>query len=156
MTINRTRTNRTRFAASLLAAGALALAACGGDDDSGDAAAAEPPPTTAAAAPAVNAEIAVTAGTSSLGDILVGENGLTVYGFTNDIDARPTCFDACADAWPPVLVGPDWNVGPDLDLGIFATIDRGDGTTQLVAGKWPLYYFAGDAAPGDVNGQNSG
>ncbi|MEM9608012.1 MAG: hypothetical protein AAGA99_11370, partial [Actinomycetota bacterium] len=150
------RTTRTRFAAGLLAVGALTLAACGGDSDSDSSAAAAPPPTTAAAAPAVNAEIAVTAGTSSLGDILVGEDGLTVYGFTNDIDARPTCFDACADAWPPVLVGPDWNVGPDLDLGIFATIDRGDGTTQLVAGKWPLYYFAGDAAPGDVNGQGSG
>ena len=27
---------------------------------------------------------------------------------------------------------------------------------QLKAGKWPLYRFAGDEAPGDVNGQGSG
>ena len=33
---------------------------------------------------------------------------------------------------------------------------REDGTQQLVAGRWPLYYFSGDTAPGDVNGQGSG
>ena len=26
----------------------------------------------------------------------------------------------------------------------------------MKAGTWPLYRFAGDAAPGDVNGQGSG
>ena len=31
-----------------------------------------------------------------------------------------------------------------------------DGTFQLKAGAWPLYLFAGDAAPGDINGQGSG
>ena len=27
---------------------------------------------------------------------------------------------------------------------------------QLKAGKWPLYLFAGDAGPGETNGQGSG
>ena len=27
---------------------------------------------------------------------------------------------------------------------------------MLKAGAWPLYRFAGDAAPGDTNGQGSG
>jgi predicted lipoprotein with Yx(FWY)xxD motif len=27
---------------------------------------------------------------------------------------------------------------------------------MLKVGKWPLYRFAGDAAPGDTNGQGSG
>ena len=27
---------------------------------------------------------------------------------------------------------------------------------MLKVGKWPLYRFAGDAAPGDINGQGSG
>ena len=27
---------------------------------------------------------------------------------------------------------------------------------MIAAGKWPLYRFAGDASPGDTNGQGSG
>jgi predicted lipoprotein with Yx(FWY)xxD motif len=95
-------------------------------------------------------------GESPAGDILVGANGLAVYGFTNDTAAASTCYGTCADAWPPVIVGPDWTVGPGLDTGIFATTVREDGQLQLVAGKWPLYYYQGDATPGDVNGQGSG
>jgi predicted lipoprotein with Yx(FWY)xxD motif len=38
---------------------------------------------------------------------------------------------------------------------VFTVVTRADGTHQLQAGKWPLYTFAGDAAPGDVNGQGS-
>jgi predicted lipoprotein with Yx(FWY)xxD motif len=34
-------------------------------------------------------------------------------------------------------------------------VSRPDGSHQLKAGKWPLYRFAGDAAPGDVNGQGT-
>ncbi|MDH3684065.1 MAG: hypothetical protein OEV40_29440 [Acidimicrobiia bacterium] len=55
-----------------------------------------------------------------------------------------------------MIVDPDWTVAPDLDSGIFATTTRHDGQLQLVAGKWPLYRFTGDAAPGDSNGQGSG
>jgi predicted lipoprotein with Yx(FWY)xxD motif len=35
-------------------------------------------------------------------------------------------------------------------------VTRPDGTYQLKAGKWPLYRFSGDGAPGDVNGQGFG
>jgi hypothetical protein len=30
---------------------------------------------------------------------------------------------------------------------------RSDGSSQVTYGGWPLYYYSGDAAPGDVNGQ---
>jgi hypothetical protein len=35
-------------------------------------------------------------------------------------------------------------------------VPRDDGTFQQRAGVWPLYRFAGDAAPGETNGQGSG
>lgn len=145
---------RSRLVASVLA-GTIIFTACGGDSvpiaQAPDAPSAEAP----AVAPVLGG-IAATAGATDLGEILVGEDGLTLYGFTNDIDAISACYGTCADAWPPVIVDQDFEVAPGLDTGIFATTTRDDGSLQLVAGKWPLYFFAGDAAPGDVNGQGSG
>jgi len=143
-----------RTIGGLVAAATLALtAACGGDD-----AETSGPSTTQPAAAGASAGDAVAArsGDSDLGEILVGENGLTLYGFTNDTDGTSTCTGTCAEAWPPVLVGADWTVGPGLDSGVFSTIRREDGSEQLVAGQWPLYYYSGDSAAGDLNGQSSG
>jgi predicted lipoprotein with Yx(FWY)xxD motif len=136
---------------------ALVAAACGSDAEP-NAAVTDTAAPAAAAAPAADqpATIDVLAGSSDLGEILVGPDGLTLYGFTNDVNAASTCYGTCADAWPPVIVSDDWTAGPGLDFGIFATTVREDGQSQLVAGKWPLYWFAGDAVPGDVNGQGSG
>jgi predicted lipoprotein with Yx(FWY)xxD motif len=151
---------RSLRASTPLALGALAsltlLAACGGDDASVSPATAAPataPVTTAA--PASTGPV-VKSGESELGDILTSTDGLTLYGFTNDVDAISACYGTCADAWPPVIVPVDFEVGPGLDEGIFATTVREDGTLQLVAGRFPLYEFAGDAAPGDLKGQRSG
>ncbi len=108
------------------------------------------------APPAPPAGPSATIGSSDLGELLVGSNGLTLYGFTNDVDAASTCSGTCAEAWPPVIVDADFAVAPGLDVGIFATTVRDDGQFQLVAGKWPLYFFAGDAVPGDITGQGSG
>ncbi|MDH3684551.1 MAG: hypothetical protein OEV40_31920 [Acidimicrobiia bacterium] len=131
----------------------LLLAACAGTSTSDDTA---NQIDTLAPPPAEIASIDVKSGSSPLGDILIGPEGLTLYAFTNDIEATSTCYGTCADAWPPVIVDLDWTAGPGLDFGIFATTLREDGQLQLVAGPWPLYYFAGDGAPGDVNGQGSG
>ncbi len=92
---------------------------------------------------------------TELGDVLVDAGGLTLYGFTKDANGVPTCEDACAEAWPPLLVdGPELPAG--LDPAVYSVVERGDGGQQLKAGKWPLYRFSGDANPGETNGQGSG
>jgi predicted lipoprotein with Yx(FWY)xxD motif len=98
---------------------------------------------------------AVFIGETPLGVALTDADGFTLYGFKNDGDGHPTCNDACADAWPPLLV--DGDTLPDgLDPAVFSIVDRDDGSHQLKAGKWPLYRFAGDDEPGQTNGQGSG
>jgi predicted lipoprotein with Yx(FWY)xxD motif len=142
----------------LAALAAVGLAACGGGSNDATPATAPPAPAESApaTAPAVTSTIAVKVADSQAGKILIGTDGKTLYGFTNDVAATSTCYSTCATAWPPVLVGSEWAVGPGLDSGVFSTISRQDGTTQLVAGKFPLYEYSGDAAPGDTNGQGSG
>ena len=131
---------------------ALLATGCGG----GATPEAAPPAPAATQAPAAGENVAVRLGESALGPVLVGTDGRVLYGFTNDVNGQSTCVGTCADAWPPVLVNPDWIVGPNLDSGVFSSVDRPDGTKQLVAGKWPLYYFSGDSTGTDLNGQSSG
>jgi predicted lipoprotein with Yx(FWY)xxD motif len=146
----------------------VVAAGCGRSDDDDDITAGAPAPapaaaaapTTAAPVPAAESPpgvaIGAKLGESDLGQLLASTDGLTLYGFTNDAKARSSCYGTCAELWPPVIVDEDWTVGPGLDAGIFATTVREDGSLQLVAGKWPLYTYGGDAAPGDLTGQGSG
>lgn len=91
------------------------------------------------------------------GQILVDAECRTLYVFSQDVDGEPTCVDDCAGNWPPLLVT-DEAVPPladELDPSVFSIVEHPDGA-QLKVGDWPLYYFANDAAPGDVNGQGVG
>lgn len=137
-----------------IGAAALALAACGGGYGSDEPSTAADE-SDAAAAPEAAADAPVGQGDTGLGTVLVDAEGLTLYGLTDDTGGVPTCDGACAEAWPPLTVdGPDLPAG--LDPGLYNVVERSDGTFQLAAGEWPLYRFAGDAAPGDTNGQGSG
>lgn len=174
---------RTRLAISV-AAIALVAAACGSDDSSdetespaataavttaaadttaaeattapaggeyGDPATTAAPATTgAAAADGVSVEVSDT----SLGEILTSD-GLTLYIFTPDEGGTPTCVDACASVWPPLL-GSAGAAGAGLDADQLTVVDRPDGTKQLAYAGWPLYFYAEDQAAGDVTGQGVG
>jgi predicted lipoprotein with Yx(FWY)xxD motif len=90
---------------------------------------------------------------ASLGEILTGANGLTLYTHAGDGPTVSTCAGACATAWPPLAVAaggqPSAAAGVTGSLG---TLTRSDGTIQATYGGMPLYYWQGDAKPGDVTG----
>ena len=130
-----------------LGAIALALGACGGSDSDGS--------SSAGAGAGAPEAATVSEADSDLGAVLVDADGFTLYGLTDDTDGVSTCEDACAEAWPPLTVD-SAELPANLDADLFRVIERSDGTFQLQAGAWPLYRFAGDTAPGDVNGQGSG
>nr|MBA3982124.1 hypothetical protein [Acidimicrobiia bacterium] len=102
-----------------------------------------------------SADADVAMGESGLGPVLVNGEGLTLYAFMNDTEGEPTCVDDCAGTWPPALVDGEPNFGDDLDASVFTVVEHPEGS-QLKAGDWPLYTFASDTAPGDVNGQGVG
>lgn len=88
------------------------------------------------------------------GQMLVGGNGsakagYTLYVFDNDLgQASSTCVDACADAWPPVMVTDEM---VDNIQGL-SVITRADGTKQAAFMGRPLYFYAQDMAPGESKG----
>lgn len=95
----------------------------------------------------------ITTGATSIGDVLTNSEGLTLYAFLNDSPTQSVCNDACAEAWPPIPGGVSFDSSLDVDA---SRIERADGSSQTVIGRWPAYTFAGDADSGDVNGQGSG
>ena len=75
--------------------------------------------------------------------------------FVPDAQGPSTCADDCLAAWP-ALTGPA-TAGEGVDAALLGTAPRpDDGSEQVTYNGWPLYYFAQDAAPGDVNGQGVG
>ncbi len=101
-------------------------------------------------------EATVAAVESSLGVILAGEEGRTVYLFTNDSGPESTCYDTCQERWPPLLVTGDPEAGEGVDQALLGTSARRDGSSQVTYNGHPLYYFSGDEAAGDTNGQGVG
>ena len=88
---------------------------------------------------------------TDLGDMVVDADGNSLYLFTPDEQGDSTCYDQCETNWPP-LVG-DVSAGEGLDAELLGSTTRTDGSEQVTYNGWPLYYFAGDAAPGETNGQ---
>jgi predicted lipoprotein with Yx(FWY)xxD motif len=91
---------------------------------------------------------------TDLGEIITDPEGNTLYIFTPDEQGDPTCFDDCATNWPPLTT--EFAAGEGLEASLLGLADRGDGTMQVTYNGWPLYYFAADSAPGDINGQGVG
>jgi predicted lipoprotein with Yx(FWY)xxD motif len=138
--------------AALLAALAVVLAACGGAEDEGSGTAATAAPATTAAQEASGATVAVA--NSRLGDILVDGEGRTLYAFTKDQGDQSVCSGECATNWP-ALTGTA-TAGTGAQASLLSTAAQASGTDQVTYDGRPLYYFAGDAKPGDTNGQGVG
>lgn len=111
----------------------------------------------ASASEETGASLEITVADTSAGSSLVGPDGMTLYVFDNDSSGVSTCTGGCADNWPPLTVadgqGPEGGEGVS---GQLATITRDDGSTQVTYDGRPLYYYAGDSAAGDANGEGVG
>ena len=99
-----------------------------------------------------------TDGNATLGTYLIGWTGDTVYTFKKDSVGTSTCYDACAQKWPPYIVpaGMHLNIASGVNAALAGTIVRADGTTQMTYKGMPLYFYAADSATNKTAGQGVG
>jgi predicted lipoprotein with Yx(FWY)xxD motif len=86
-------------------------------------------------------------GSSTKGDILTDNNGMTLYTFDKDVDGKSACNGPCATNWPALKA----EAGDKADAN-YTIITRDDGSKQWAYKGKPLYTFAKDQKPGDITG----
>jgi predicted lipoprotein with Yx(FWY)xxD motif len=144
---------------------ALVLAACGGgsSSSSGSSNTGAPSgygsgygkPTQPAPAPATSAASTISTKKNALGTILVDGKGRTLYLWKADTSDKSTCSGACAQTWPPLVATGMPKAGAGVDASLLGTTKRADGSSEVTYAGHPLYYFAGDTAPGQAAGQGN-
>lgn len=90
---------------------------------------------------------------TSLGQVLVDGNGMTIYLFEKDKGTTSMCDSSCAKFWPPVTTSGAPKAGSGVAAAKLGTTKRADGTTEVTYNGHPLYLYAGDKSAGDVTGQ---
>jgi predicted lipoprotein with Yx(FWY)xxD motif len=93
----------------------------------------------------------VQVGTAGGKQALVDASGCALYLDNQDNATTSACDATCLQTWP-ALVGPG-QAGSGVDQSKLATFTRDDGKVQVTYNGHQLYYFTGDNAPGDANGQ---
>jgi len=94
----------------------------------------------------------VTLRSTTVGKVLVGANGHTLYLFTADKGTKSVCYGQCATYWPPLIAGKP-TAGTGLDTSLLGTTKRKDGKLQVTYHGHPLYFFLPDKKAGDIKGQ---
>jgi predicted lipoprotein with Yx(FWY)xxD motif len=89
---------------------------------------------------------------TSLGNVLVNGQGMTVYMLTADKPGHSSCSTQCLGYWPPVppVTKPGKLHGISAKV---ASTQSMTGKPMATAGGWPLYTYVGDHAPGDTSGE---
>lgn len=106
---------------------------------------------------AVSAVLALVAATAQAqpvvqGGVLTDAAGRTLYTFDKDQPGKTNCQGGCAQNWPAYTAEPAAGAKVPSELTRF----EHDGVQQWAWNGNPLYYFIGDAKPGDKNGDGKG
>lgn len=134
------------------AAGALALVAtaCSSGGHSGGSS-----PVAGTATAGGQATTTVMTHSGPMGTFLTDAAGKSLYMFASDTATKSTCSGACLSYWPPLTASGAVRASGSVTTSKLKTITRSDGTKQVTYAGHPLYYYRGDTAPGDTNGQGS-
>jgi predicted lipoprotein with Yx(FWY)xxD motif len=132
------------MAFSLLVAGSVLLAACGSKSTTNASSGSGGP-----GSPTIRAQEV-----GNLGTVLVNSTGLTLYFLKGETASDIQCTGSCATEWPPLTVTN--GVQPTVASGVpgqVGTVQRPDGSLQVIYDGKPLYTFVGDSGSGQATGQ---
>ena len=109
------------------------------------------------ASPSAGPATALKTETTRAGMVLASSHGLTLYYFTADKpgSGKSMCTASCATAWPPLAAPVKAPRGVHLP-GPLGVITRPNGVKQVTLNGYPLYFYVGDKAPGQVGGNGIG
>ncbi len=87
---------------------------------------------------------------TSTGTADTTHTNFTLYTFDNDVagSGQSTCTGGCLNAWPPLYANTTAQA-----FGDFSIVTRNTGEKQWAYKGKPLYFYVGDSAAGDVNGE---
>ena len=110
-----------------------------------------------AAAAATGRAAALKVTRTRAGTVLASSRGLTLYYYSEDKphSGKSACTGGCATAWPPLAAPVKAPAGVRLP-GKIGFITRPNGVRQVTLNGYPLYFYAGDKAPGQAKGNGIG
>ena len=100
------------------------------------------------------ASIGIKVASTKFGKIVVNGRGMSAYFY--DLDkansGKSVCSGVCLTYWPPILSATSKPTASGIS-GRISTIATSTGKRQITINGRPIYTYALDKAPGDVNGQ---
>lgn len=118
-----------------------ALAACGSSNSA----------TTTTSAGAAAGTVVSVVHNAMFGNVLTSA-GKTLYTL---VPSSTACDASCTQIWPELVLAHGVNMataGSGMTSASLGTIDRGNGVVQVTYGGQALYFYSGDTADGQVNG----
>jgi len=88
---------------------------------------------------------------TKMGKILANAKGMTLYTFDKDAMGKSNCDEACLKKWPAFHAAAKAKAEGEWSL-----VKAADGKEMWAYEGKPLYMFAGDKKPGDMNGEGVG
>jgi len=127
-----------RFGGLAIATAALALlAACSSNKTNGSANAPTVATTQSTTGASMGSAAMVKTTSGSLGTFLTDSASRTLYLWVTDKAGPSKCYDACAQAWPPLLTHGAPTAGSGVDASKLGTAMRPDGSTSRKSSSPP-------------------
>lgn len=107
----------------------------------------------ASAPSGIDGEARVGVANSTLGRIVVDNEGRTLYLFEKDKNRRSACYGLCAKYWPPLLTHGRPVARTGVKQPLLGVARRANGSEQVTYAGHPLYRFVEDRQAGQTKGE---